>query len=97
MNDVEGAVELAWWKSKKLMAVLAHDVIVGVISIFGVVKSPQSSGVIIPAAITSVGATHGAHQVSQALTDRAQAYSPNYPLPPAPPPGPPGGMLPPAN
>ena len=37
-------------------------------------------------AYTAVTTLGGAHQGAQAMQDRAQAYSPNYPVPPADPP-----------
>jgi hypothetical protein len=82
-------VEPAFWKSKKLLACAANHLIVGLISIFGIIKQPSATGQIVTGTLAELGTVSAAHQVSQSATDRARAYSPNYPLPAAPPGEPP--------
>jgi hypothetical protein len=84
---MERAVGLAWWKSKRFVGVIIHDIVVLFASVFGVIENPSSAGMIISAAIGAVGLAHTAHATSDALTKRAEAYSPNFPSVATVPPG----------
>jgi len=77
----------AWWQSKKFLAVAANHILAVGLAVFGIVKQPEATGVIVSTTLGEIGTVSAAHQVSQAATDRARAYSPNYPTPPNPDPG----------
>lgn len=86
-------VDAAWYKSKKLVALVANHTIVLVVSVFGIVKNPASTGQIIVGAFAEMGPVTAAHSVSQGYVDGAQAKSPYYAPPgqPYPPIQPMGG------
>ena len=80
MTEPEHVVEEVWWKSKKLLALVVNHVVVLTVAIFGIVKQPNATGQIITGTVAEVGTVAAAHQASQAATDRAQAYSPDWPV-----------------
>lgn len=68
------------WRSKSAIAHVAH-LGVAVAGIFGVLADPGNAHLTVPAWITGHLGIAGLHNTSTAATERAQAYSPNYPLP----------------
>lgn len=88
-------IEPAWYKSKKLLALMVNHALVVGLGIFGIIKNPSSTGQIITGAFVEMGPVTAAHSLGQTAVDRAQAYSPVYPsggrYPPVTPPVPPQG------
>lgn len=79
---IPDAIELAWWKSRKFVAAMVHHALVWSGVVVGGILNRQSLSVSIPAAIGSSTAVTVGQNAAQASVDRAQANSPNYPLPP---------------
>ena len=71
-----------WWKSKKLIIVLAHHVTVLITAITGTIMSHGTAGpTLMAAAIGAISTVTLGHTVAQTSIDHAQVTSPNYPTP----------------
>lgn len=83
-DALAGIAQEAWWKSKKMVVVIGHHLVILFVEVFTLIHDPSSAATVIPAGIASHTAVTLGHNAAQAATDRAQAYSPNYPMPPTP-------------
>lgn len=87
-------VGVAWYKSKKLVALITNHTIVLFLAAFGIFKQPDSTGQIIVGSLAELGPVTAAHMTSQSYVDGAKAKSPYYTTPGAPPNPPPPITIP---